>query len=156
LNKKLNLFLIKNNNNINLTNNLINNYKINLLANVTLFNSSDYKALHSLLRCFSILSTLKKTIFIYNNNYIIILNNKNVKYMSTYKFNNIEISYVYKLYMISKSDIFINATDHFIKFKSEHERFLQVIIDCYHINLPRSKALVMVIKMLIICLYVLN
>lgn len=76
--------------------------------------------------------------------------------MSTYKFNNIEISYVYKLYMASRSDIFINATDHFIKFKSEHERFLQVIIDCYHIKLPRKKALVMGLKMLIICLYVLN
>lgn len=57
--------------------------------------------------------------------------------------------------MMARADIFINSTTHYIKFKSEHERFLQVLIDCYHVNLPRTKALVLGVKMLIICLYVL-
>jgi hypothetical protein len=155
VNKKLNLFLI-NNNNINLTTNLSKGYNSNLLPNVFLSNVCDYKSLHSLLRCFSLLSSLKKTIFIYHNNYIVILNNKNIKYMSTYKFNNIESPQVFKLYAATRSDIFINATTHYMKFKSEHERFFQVMIDCYRVNIPRNKVLAMGLKMLTICLYALN
>lgn len=57
--------------------------------------------------------------------------------------------------MYSNSDIFINASNNFLKFKSEHERFMSIMIDCYHNNLSRKKISNLSIKMLIMCLYTL-
>lgn len=152
MNKKLNLFLI--NNKIN-NDNIKNKLNFNLLSTLHTYNSSDYKALYNLLSCIKLLTSLKKTMFIYNNNYIFIIYNKGVKYISSYKFNNVELSYIYKLYMSSRSNIFINTTNSYIKFKSEHEKFISVMIDCYHNNLSRNKISFLNIKLLILCLYIL-
>ena len=44
----------------------------------------------------------------------------------------------------------------FIKFKSEHEKFISVMLDCYHVNFNRKKAVNLGLKMLTICLYLLS
>lgn len=128
-------------------------YNGSLIRNINLTNSNDYKAISDLFKCFSLLSNLKKTILIYNDNYVVVVNNKNVKYVTTYKFNDVELIHVYKLYMASRSEIFINASSRFIKFRTEHERFLRVMVDCCRVNLPRQKITFTGLKMLIICLY---
>ena len=101
------------------------------------------------------ISNLKKTIFIYHKNYIILIYNKNIKYHHIYKIKNIENSYIYKLYMFSKADIFINSSNEFLKFKSEHEKFININFDCYHNNLTRYKIKTTINKMLIIILNIL-
>lgn len=75
--KKLSLFLIKNKYNIKLISNFENNnLSIRMLAGADFFRPSDFKALFNMVRCFSILSNLKKTILIYNDNYVVIYSKK--------------------------------------------------------------------------------
>lgn len=128
--------------------------QFNLLKFLTMHNIEEYKALNSLFLCSKLLKNLKKTIFIYNDNYIVLLFNNNMyDDFIIYKFENIELSYVVKLYTFSKASIFINASSKFIKFKTEHERFLTIFLDCLHHRLSRKKINLTNLKMFLIVLF---
>ena len=100
------------------------------------------------------MSKLKKSIFIYNDNFLtVIYKNSFYKKLLTYKFNNIELPLVLKLYVYSNSSIFINASTTFIKFKSEHEKYIDVLIDCYHVHGSRKRANSLNYKMYALSLY---
>lgn len=119
-----------------------------------MYNVEEYKALNSLFMCSKLLKNLKKTIFIYHDNYIVLLfNNNTTTDFILYKFENIELSHVIKLYTFSKASIFINASNKFIKFKTEHERFLTIFLDCLHHRLPRKKINLTNLKMFLIVLF---
>lgn len=125
-----------------------------MLRFLTIYNTEEYKALSSLFLCSKLLKNLKKTIFIYNDNYIILLFNNNIcNDFIIYKFENIELSHVIKLYTFSKASVFINASSKFIKFKTEHERFLTIFLDCLHHRLSRKKINLTNLKMFLIVLF---
>lgn len=125
-----------------------------MLRFLTIYNIEEYKALSSLFLCSKLLKNLKKTIFIYNDNYIILLFNNNIcNDFIIYKFENIELSHVIKLYTFSKASVFINASSKFIKFKTEHERFLTIFLDCLHHRLSRKKINLTNLKMFLIVLF---
>jgi hypothetical protein len=149
------LFLINNKNTLNEKKNIKNNSKFNIINIFNLINLNEYKSISNLLFGLNLLNNLNKNIFIYNKNFIIIICKNKFKNTLIYKFNNIELPQIFKLYMYTNSDIFINTSDLFIKFKSEHERYLNVLFDCFHNNLPRFKVKNMSVKMLILCLYIL-
>lgn len=87
-------------------------------------------------------------IIIYKTNYF--------KKILKYKFNNIELPLILKLFIYSNSSIFINISSTFIKFKAEYERYLEIFIDCYHIHNSRKKANTLNYKICILSLYFLT
>lgn len=105
-------------------------------------------------KCISIFNKLNKTIFIYNNNFISVLQkNKIHKNLLTFKFNNIELPLMLKIYIYTNSSIFINASNTFIKFKSEYETYPEIFFDCYHNNFSRKKTNSLNYKMYMLILY---
>nr|YP_740848.1 Ymf73 [Tetrahymena pigmentosa]ABI51757.1 Ymf73 [Tetrahymena pigmentosa] len=155
INKKLNLFLIENKKKIN-NKKIFLNFKnnINIIKYLDLNNYKEIKSYINLIKCIYLLNKIKKSTFIFNNNLLIIIyKNKFFKKILKYKFNNIELPLILKLFIYSNSSIFLNMSTTFIKFKSEYERYLDVFIDCYHINNSRKKANLLNYKMCILSLY---
>nr|NP_049611.1 orf160 [Tetrahymena pyriformis]AAD41956.1 orf160 [Tetrahymena pyriformis] len=156
INKKLNLFLIENkkiiNNSVLNKNNNKNNF--NIIKYFNLKNYKEIKALLNLFKCISLLNKLNKSIFIYNDNFITIINKNNFyKNLLTYKYVNIELMSMLKIYIYMNTSIFINASSSFIKFKSEYETYSDIFFDCYHHPFKRKKANSLVYKMYFLVLY---
>lgn len=102
----------------------------------------------------SLLKRLNKTICIFNNNYLIIIfNNKTGRKFLVYKFINIELKYIFKIFQYTRSSIFINATSTFIKFKLEQLKNIDIYLDCYHNSSYRNDVVSLSHKMLLLSMY---
>nr|YP_010411988.1 Ymf73 [Tetrahymena rostrata]URP31148.1 Ymf73 [Tetrahymena rostrata] len=155
INKKLNLFLIENKKNLN-NKNLNNKLKLNInyIKYLNLINFKELKALNSLLRCIVLVNKIKKTVLVYNNNFISILYRSNFyNRLITYKFNNTELDYIYKIFSFTNVSVFVNASSKYVKFKTEHERNIDFSLDCFHNNMPRNPAHYLVGKMYVLVMY---
>lgn len=153
LKKKLNLFLISNKKN-NYKKIILQNYNVNLMHYINITNPNELIAYSSLFKSINLLKKLNKTIFIYQNNYIVILYRNNlIKRNITFKFKNLQVDYFFKIYTFMYVSILINVASNYLKFKSEHEKYLEVFFDCYHNDCTRGKASTMSFKMFLLIMY---
>ena len=91
---------------------------------------------------------------IFNNNYLIILfNNKIGKNYLIYKFINIELKYIFKIFQYTRASIFINISSTFIKFKLEQLKNIDIYLDCYHNSGYRKDIQSLSHKMLLLSMY---
>ena len=117
-------------------------------------NKFEVRAYTNLFTCVSLLKRLNKTTCIFNNNYLIIIfNNKTGKNFLVYKFINIELKYIFKIFQYTRSSIFINATSTFIKFKLEQLKNIDIYLDCYHNSSYRGDVVNLSHKMLLLSVY---
>ncbi len=151
--KKLNLFLITKKNN-NYKNIYIVESSINLIKYLNFLKPSELVAYTALFKSVSLLKKLNKTIFIFQNNYIIIIyKNDYIKKTISYKFKNLQVDYFFKIYIFMKVSILINTASNYLKFKSEHERYLDIFFDCYHNKFSRDKISTISHKMFLLVMY---
>lgn len=155
MNKKLNLFLIKN---IKLSkssqNNVVCNTNLNLIKYLDFKSYKEFKSYILLFKCLLLLKNLKKTIFMYNELFITVFF-KESSYSSVllYKIKKIESAMIFKLYSHTNASIFINVSSNFIKFKSEHENYIEFSLDCFHANFSKKKMSTLNSKITILALY---
>ena len=117
-------------------------------------NKFESRAYTNLFTCMSLLKQLNKTICIYNNNYLIILfSNKTSKKFLVYKFINIELKYIFKIFQYTRASIFINISSTFIKFKLEQLKNIDIYLDCYHNSGCRKDVQALSHKMLLLSMY---
>lgn len=153
--KKLTKFILTNKNtNIN----ILSNYQEETFFKKLNFGlNNELKAYLMLFNVLKNLNKIEKTIMIYHENYITIFyKTKQFSKKIIYKFNNIENKILKKLYKFYNPSVFINCTNTMIKFKSEHERFPEIIIDCYHNNVSRLKVKELNIKLYLFINFFLN
>lgn len=153
--KKLSLFIIMYSNNLNSKSIYCSdNLNLNIIRYLNISNFKEIKAYVNLFKCMLLLKKLNKTIFIYSNNFItIIYRNSMYSNMTIYKFDDIQNPIVTKLYKYMEASLFINISQNYLKFKSEHERLAEFYLDCYHSSLKRKKVDTNTSKMFLLAMY---